>query len=58
MCLLAKNAVAERVIRPDNTGVNYGAVPAFSKVNPVLSLYVHSTHCKLIASRLGKVPSL
>ena len=58
MCLAAKNAVAERVIRPDDHGVGHGAVPALSKANLVLSLYVHSTHCKLIASRLGKVPSL
>lgn len=31
MCLAAKNAVAERVVRPDDHGVGYGAVPAFSK---------------------------
>lgn len=58
MCLAAKNAMAERVIRSDDHGVGCGAVPAFSKVNLVLSLYVHSTHCKLIASRAYEVPGL
>lgn len=58
MCLAAKNAMAERVIRSDDHCVGCGAVPAFSKVNLVLSLYVYSTHCKLIASRSYEVPGL